>query len=55
MGVNFGETENSFELSPEGTGYRQKTRFSKFYNLPELMVSFKEVADIQILIIDIIT
>ncbi len=43
----FGETENSFELSPEGTGYRQKTRFSKFYNLPELMAMFKEVADIQ--------
>ena len=43
----FGETENSFELSPEGTGYRQKTRFSKFYNLPELMSMFKEVADIK--------
>ncbi|HGA0608628.1 TPA: helicase-related protein [Streptococcus agalactiae] len=43
----FGETENTFELSPEGTGYRQKTRFSKFYNLPELMNMFKEVADIK--------
>jgi N12 class adenine-specific DNA methylase len=43
----FGETENSFELSPEGTKYRAKTRFSKFYNLPELMSMFKEVADIQ--------
>ena len=43
----FGETENTFELSPEGTGYRQKTRFSKFYNLPELMSMFKEVADIK--------
>ena len=43
----FGETENTFELSPEGNGYRQKTRFSKFYNLPELMSMFKEVADIK--------
>ncbi|HGD2850031.1 TPA: helicase-related protein [Streptococcus agalactiae] len=43
----FGETENTFELSPEGTGYRQKTRFSKFYNLPELISMFKEVADIK--------
>lgn len=43
----FGETQSSFELSPEGTGYRVKTRFSKFYNLPELMSMFKEVADIQ--------
>ncbi|MSS78825.1 DNA helicase, partial [Anaerococcus sp. WCA-380-WT-2B] len=43
----FGETENTFELSSEGTGYRQKTRFSKFYNLPELMSMFKEVADIK--------
>jgi len=43
----FGETETAFELSPEGTGYRAKTRFSKFYNLPELMSMFKEVADIQ--------
>ncbi|WP_224219292.1 helicase-related protein [Streptococcus agalactiae] len=43
----FGETRSAFELSPEGTGYRVKTRFSKFYNLPELMSMFKEVADIQ--------
>ncbi len=44
---NFGETVTSMELSPEGTGYRIKTRFEKFYNLPELMSMFKEVADIQ--------
>ena len=43
----FGETQSAFELSPEGTGYRVKTRFSKFYNLPELMSMFKEVTDIQ--------
>ncbi|OFN53636.1 helicase [Streptococcus sp. HMSC034B05] len=43
----FWETQSAFELSPEGTGYRVKTRFSKFYNLPELMSMFKEVADIQ--------
>ena len=43
----FGETQSAFELSPEGTGYRVKTRFSKFYNLPELMSMFKGVADIQ--------
>lgn len=43
----FGETITAIELSPEGTGYRAKTRFSKFYNLPELMCMFKEVADIQ--------
>ena len=43
----FGETQSAFELSPEGTGYRVKTRFSKFYNLSELMSMFKEVADIQ--------
>ena len=43
----FGETQSALELSPEGTGYRVKTRFSKFYNLPELMSMFKEVADIQ--------
>ena len=43
----FGETQSAFELSPEGTGYRVKTRFSKFYNLPELMSMFKEIADIQ--------
>ena len=44
---NFGETVTGIELSPEGTGYRAKTRFAKFYNLPELMAAFKEVADIQ--------
>ena len=43
----FGETVTAMELSPEGTGYRTKTRFSKFHNLPELMSLFKEVADIQ--------
>ena len=43
----FGETVTAIELSPEGTGYRAKTRFSKFHNLPELMNIFKEVADIQ--------
>jgi N12 class adenine-specific DNA methylase len=43
----FGETVSAVELSPEGTGYRQKTRFSKFYNLPELMALFRQVADIQ--------
>jgi len=43
----FGETQTAMELSPEGTGYRVKTRFSKFYNLPELMSMFREVADIQ--------
>ncbi|MGL5913180.1 MAG: helicase-related protein, partial [Bacteroidales bacterium] len=43
----FGETVTAIELSPEGTGYRAKTRFAKFYNLPELMCMFKEVADIQ--------
>ena len=43
----FGETQSAFELAPEGTGYRVKTRFSKFYNLPELMSMFREVADIQ--------
>ena len=44
---NFGETVTAIELSPEGTGYRAKTRFAKFYNLPELMAALKEVADIQ--------
>ena len=44
---SFGETVTAIELSPEGTGYRAKTRFAKFYNLPELMAAFKEVADIQ--------
>ena len=43
----FGETVTAIELAPEGTGYRAKTRFSRFYNLPELMAMFKEVADIQ--------
>ncbi len=43
----FGETVTAIELSPEGTGYRAKTRFAKFFNLPELMSMFKEVADIQ--------
>ncbi len=43
----FGETITAVELTPEGTGYRAKTRFAKFYNLPELMAMFKEVADIQ--------
>ena len=44
---NFGETVTAIELSPEGTGYRARTRFAKFYNLPELMAAFKGVADIQ--------
>lgn len=43
----FGETVTAIELNPEGSGYRAKTRFAKFYNLPELMTMFKEVADIQ--------
>ena len=43
----FGETVTAIELAPEGTGYRAKTRFAKFYNLPELMSMFKEIADIQ--------
>ena len=43
----FGETVTAIELAPEGTGYRAKTRFSRFYNLPELMAMFKEIADIQ--------
>lgn len=43
----FGETVIAIELAPEGTGYRLKTRFAKFYNLPELMQMFREVADIQ--------
>lgn len=43
----FGETVTASELAPEGTGYRQKTRFSKFFNLPELMNLFKQVADIK--------
>ena len=43
----FGETVTAIELAPEGTGYRAKTRFAKFFNLPELMTMFREVADIQ--------
>ena len=43
----FGETVTAIELAPEGTGYRAKTRFAKFYNLPELMMMFRQVADIQ--------
>ena len=43
----FGETATALELAPEGTNYRAKTRFAKFYNLPELMQMFREVADIQ--------
>jgi len=43
----FGETVTSIELAPEGTGYRARTRFARFHNLPELMAMFKEVADIQ--------
>jgi len=43
----FGETVTAYELKPEGTGYRTKTRFAKFYNLPELMAMFKQVADIR--------
>ncbi len=45
--ANYGETVTAIELSPEGSGYRAKTRFAKFYNLPELMSVFKNVADIQ--------
>ena len=44
---SFGETQTAIELAPEGTGYRAKTRFAKFYNLPELIALFKECADIQ--------
>ena len=44
---NYGETITAIELSPEGSGYRAKTRFAKFFNLPELMAVFKQVADIQ--------
>ncbi len=43
----FGETVTAIELAPEGTGYRAKTRFARFYNLPELIAMFKQVADIQ--------
>ena len=45
--ANYGETVNSIELKPEGTGYRAKTRLAKYNNLPELMAMFKECADIQ--------
>lgn len=45
--ANFGEAVTAIELAPEGTGYRAKTRFSKFFNLPELMNVFKEAADIK--------
>ena len=45
--ANFGETVTSLELAPEGTGYRARTRFAKFFNLPELMNLFREVADIK--------
>ena len=44
----FGETTTAIELAPEGTGYRARTRFAKFFNLPELMSMFKEVADIKL-------
>ena len=43
----FGETTTARELAPEGTGYRARTRFAKFFNLPELMTMFREVADIK--------
>jgi hypothetical protein len=43
----FGETVTALELAPEGTGYRARTRFAKFFNLPELMNMFKEIADIK--------
>ena len=43
----FGETVTSIELAPEGTGYRARTRFARFFNLPELITMFKEVADIK--------
>ena len=43
----FGETKTTMELAPEGTGYREKQRFSSFYNLPELMSMFKEIADVK--------
>ena len=45
--ANFGETVTAMELAPEGTGYRARTRFSKFFNLPELMSLFREAADIK--------
>lgn len=45
--ANFGETTTALELAPEGTGFRSKTRFAKFFNLPELMAMWREAADIQ--------
>lgn len=45
--ASFGETVTAIELSPEGTGYRAKTRFARFFNLPELISLFKESADVQ--------
>ena len=45
--ANFGETVTAIELAPEGTSYRTKTRFARFYNLPELIYMFRQVADIQ--------
>ena len=45
--ATFGETVTAIELAPEGTGYRTKTRFSRFFNVPELMSMFKEIADIK--------
>ncbi len=47
LASSFGETQTAIELAPEGTGYRAKTRFAKFFNLPELISLFKESADIQ--------
>ena len=47
LASTFGETTTAIELAPEGTGYRARTRFAKFFNLPELMTMFKEVADIK--------
>ncbi len=46
-GFLWGDTVTAIELAPEGTGYRAKTRFAKFFNLPELIALFKEVADIK--------
>ena len=45
--ATFGETVTGIEFAPEGTGYRAKTRFARFFNLPELISVFKEVADVQ--------
>ena len=46
--ANFGQTTTSIELAPEGTGYRSKTRFSRFFNLPELISMWKLATDVQI-------